>query len=134
MTDINKQRAYDEICGAAFVNLYTMSKEINTIILAPFNPRNKEHLFVLGVARGLASAKHMKIKLLLNKWQLRKLNRGIDEDSLHFEQANGKDIMFAIDPDKLLAFMYPAARASCGEDFTFADICDEFYSRKKVKK
>lgn len=133
MTDNNKQRAYDEICGATFVNLYTMSKEINTIILAPFNPRNKEHLFVLGVAQGLASAKDMKIKLLTNGFWLRKLNKGIDKEN-RMTKANGKDIMFAIDPDKLLAFMYPAAKASCGEDFTFGDICDEFYSRKKVKK
>ena len=133
MTDNNKQRAYDEICGATFVNLYTMSKEINTIILAPFNPRNKEHLFVLGVAQGLASAKDMKIKLLTNGFWLRKLNKGIDKEN-RMKKANGKDIMFAIDPDKLLAFMYPAAKASCGEDFTFGDICDEFYSRKKVKK
>lgn len=134
MTDNNKQRAYDEICGATFVNLYTMSKTTNTIILAPFNPRNKEHMFILGVARGLASAKHMKVKLLVSKWQLRKLNRGVDKDSLHFEQADGNDIMFSIDPDRLLTYMRPAAEMSCGEDFTFGDIYDEFYSRKKVKK
>ena len=133
MTDNNKQRVYDEICGATFVNLYTMSKETNTIILAPFNPRNKEHLFVLGVAQGLASAKDMKIKLLTSKFWLRKLNKGIDKEN-RMEKANGKDIMFAIDPDRLLTFMRPAAKECCGEDFTFADICDEFYSRKKVKK
>ena len=133
MTDNNKQRAYDEICGATFVNLYTMSKEINTIIFAPFNPRNKEHLFLLGVAQGLASAKDMKIKLLTSRIWLRKLNKGIDKEN-RMEKANGKDIMFAIDPDRLLTFMRPAAKKCCGEDFTFADICDEFYSRKKVKK
>ena len=130
--DAEKLRKYDEICGAAFVNLFTLSKDSNTIAFRGFNPKNEEHLFVLGVAKGLAGSLGKKVALDVNKFQLWKLNRGIDKDC-RLVSVDGKEAIYSIDPDELLAFMRPKAVEACGKDFTFADIYNEYYNRKKGK-
>jgi hypothetical protein len=130
--DADQLRAYDEICGAAFVNLFTLSKDSNTIAFRNFNPKNEEHLFVLGVAKGVASSFDKKVVLDVSKFQLWKLNRGIDKDC-RLILINGKEAIYSIDPEELLAFMRPKAIEACGEDFTFADIYNQYYNRKKVK-
>jgi hypothetical protein len=130
--DVDQLRAYDEICGAAFVNLFTLSKDSNTIAFRNFNPKNEEHLFVLGVAKGVASSFDKKVVLDVSKFQLWKLNRGIDKDC-RLILINGKEAIYSIDPEELLAFMRPKAIEACGEDFTFADIYNQYYNRKKVK-
>jgi hypothetical protein len=130
--DTDKLRKYDEICGAAFVNLFTLSKDSDTIAFRGFNPKNKEHLFVLGVAKGLAGSLGKKVALDVNKFQLWKLNRGIDKDC-RLISVNGKEAIYSIDPEELLAFMRPRAVSACGKDFTFADIYNEYYNRKKGK-
>jgi hypothetical protein len=130
--DADKLRKYDEICGAAFVNLFTLSKDSDTIAFRGFNPKNKEHLFVLGVAKGLAGSSGKKVALDVNKFQLWKLNRGIDKDC-RLVSVDGKEAIYSIDPDDLLSFMRPKAVEACGNDFTFADIYNEYYNRKKGK-
>lgn len=128
----DKLRKYDEICGAAFVNLFTLSKDSDTIAFRGFNPKNKEHLFILGVARGLAGSFGKKVALDVNKFQLWKLNRGIDKDC-RLILIDEKEAIYSIDPEELLAFMRPKAVEACGEDFTFADIYNAYYNRKKGK-
>jgi hypothetical protein len=132
VTDKKTLKIYDEICGAMFVNLYTRSKDWETIDLANFDPKNEEHLFVLGVAKGVASSFDKKVVLDVSKFQLWKLNRGIDKDC-RLILINGKEAIYSIDPEELLAFMRPKAIEACGEDFTFADIYNQYYNRKKVK-
>lgn len=128
----DKFRKYDEICGATLVNLFTLSKDSDTIAFRGFNPKNEEHLFVLGVARGLAGSLGKKVALDVNKFQLWKLNRGIDKDC-RLISVDRKEAIYSIDPEELLTFMRPGAVKACGEDFTFADIYNEYYNRKKVK-
>ena len=127
-----KLRIYDEICGAAFVNLFTLSKDSETIAFRFFDPKDEEHLFLLGVAKGLAGSLGKKVSLDVNKFQLWKLNRGIDKDcrmiSLNKTEENS-----AIHPDTVLDFMRAKAVEACGEDFTFADIYQQYYKRKKGK-
>lgn len=130
--DVEKLRKYDEICGAAFVNLFTLSKDSNTIAFRGFNPKSEEHLFILGVAKGLAGSLGKKVALDVNKFQLWKLNRGIDKDC-RLISVDGKEAIYSIYPEELLAFMRPKAVEACGEDFTFADIYNEYYNRKKGK-
>lgn len=130
--DTEKLRKYDEICGAAFVNLFTLAKDSNPIVLCNFDPANKEHLFVLGVAKGLAGTLGKKIGLDVNRFQLWKLNRGVDKDC-RMVRVKEQDAELPIDPDELLSFMRPKAVEACGEGFTFADIYNEYYNRKKGK-
>ena len=128
----DKLRKYDEICGAAFVNLFTLAKDSNPIVLCNFDPANKEHLFVLGVAKGLAGTLGKKIGLDVNRFQLWKLNRGVDKDC-RMVRIQEQDAELPIDPDELLSFMRPKAVEACGEDFTFADIYNAYYNRKRGK-
>lgn len=128
----DKIRIYDEICYAAFVNLFTLSKNSDTIALCCFNPKNEEHLFVLGVAKGLAGTNGKKVVLDVSRFQLWKLNRGIDKDC-RLGRMSEKETDCGINPDELLDFMRPKAIEACGEDFTFADIYKQFYARKKGK-
>lgn len=128
----DKLRIYDEICGAAFVNLFTLSKESETINFRFFDPTNEEHLFLLGVAKGLAGSLGKKVALDVNKFQLWKLNRGIDKDC-RIIQLDTTHAASTIHPDMVLDFMRPKAVEACGEDFTFADIYNQYYNRKKGK-
>jgi hypothetical protein len=127
-----KLRVYDEICGAAFVNLFTLAKDSDPIVLCNFDPANEEHLFVLGVAKGLAGTLGKKIGLDVNRFQLWKLNRGIDKEC-RMVRVKEQDAELPIDPDELLSFMRPKAVEACGNDFTFADIYNQYYNRKKGK-
>ena len=131
-TSPEKLRIYDEICGAAFVNLFTLSKEGETIDFRFFDPANEEHLFLLGVAKGLAGSLGKKVALDVNKFQLWKLNRGIDKDC-RMIQLDKTHAASAIHPDMVLDFMRAKAVEACGEDFTFADIYNQYYNRKKGK-
>lgn len=131
-TSPEKLRIYDEICGAAFVNLFTLSKDNETIAFRFFNPKDEEHLFLLGVAKGLAGSLGKKVSLDVNKFQLWKLNRGIDKDC-RMIPLNKAEESSAIHPDMVLDFMRAKAVEACGEDFTFADIYHQYYKRKKGK-
>ena len=128
----DKLRKYDEIAGAAYVNLYTLSKNSDTIALAPFDPKNEEHLFVLGVAKGLSAVTNKPVCLDVSRFQLWKLNWRVKKEARAC-LIDGKEAIYAIDPDRLLDFMRKEAVEYCGDDFTFADIYKAFYSRKKGK-
>lgn len=127
-----KLRKYDEIAGAAYVNLYTLSKNSDTIAIAPFDPKNEEHLFLLGVAKGLSAVVSKPICLDVSRFQLWKLNWRVKKES-KIQRMDGKEAIYAINPDQLLDFMRQEAIEYCGDDFTFADIYKAFYSRKKDK-
>lgn len=127
-----KLRIYDEICAAAFVNVFSLTKESEKICMKNFDPKNEEHLFVLGIVRGVAGSFGKKVCLDVNKFQLWKLNWGIDKDC-RLLSLNKEDYYCAFDPNELLDFMRLRAVNACGEGFTFADIYNEYYNRKKVK-
>lgn len=122
-------RNYDEICAAAYVNLFTLFKYSDDIVFRCFEPKNEEHLFVLGVAKGLAGATNRKVYLDVSRFQLWKLNRGLDKDCRLFRLKSYNCIH--VDPDEILNFMRDKAVEACGPYFTFADIYREFYERKK---
>lgn len=132
MASQTKLKKYDEICGAMFVNLYTRSKNEETIDLANFNPKNQEHLFVLGVARGLAGAYGKKVRVDVSRWQLWKLNFGLDKDcrTLRFNSKEG----IVIDTQGILDFMRKQAVDSTGDNLIFCAIYNEFYAKKGKKQ
>lgn len=123
-------RNYDLVCGSAFVNLYTLTKNSDTITFRNFDPKNEEHLFVLGVARGLAGVFHQKVYLNISRFQLWKLNRGLDKECKAC-RTNTQENTDAIDPGMLLDFMREEAVQLCGASFTFASIYRQYYARKK---
>ena len=129
VTDKKTLKIYDEICGAMFVNLYTRSKDWETIDLASFDPKNEEHLFVLGVARGLGGAFGKRVRVDVSRWQLWKLNRGLDKDcrTERFDSQKG----IAIDVPGILNFMREQAVKATNNRMVFRSIYHEFYERKR---
>ena len=131
--EIKKYTQYDEICGAAFVNLYTLTKDFPKVVLYNFNPKNEEHLFVLGVLRGLATAFEKEISVYANHYQLWKLNRHFKK-GYKINKATKAELIYGVDPEELLYFMRPKAMEICGVDFWFGDIYEAFYTTKKIRR
>lgn len=123
-------KTYDEIYGAMFVNLYTLSKNSKNIVLSPFDPNNKEYLLVLQVARGVGDVYGKKVCIDVSKFQLWKLNRKLSKECRILQAKNCGDD-YKINANTLLDYMREKAQKSCGEDFTFADIYNAFYTRKE---
>ena len=129
-----RQRKFDEIVGAAYVNIFTLSKNSDVVAIAPFNPKDKEHLFVLNVAKGVGGVAQKTVAIDTNKFHIWRLNRGLDKEC-RYEKLNGRDFTYAIDPNNLLNFMRKWASELTGEEnFDFGKIYDEFYSKKGKRK
>lgn len=132
--DIELQHKYDEIVGAAYVNIFHLSKQSNIIAIAPFDPKNKEHLFVLSVAKAVASVNSKVVGVDVSRFQLWKLNRGLDKDC-RYQKLNGRDYTYAINPKMLLDYMREGASEIVGEEnFDFGKIYDSFYKKQKGKR
>ena len=132
--DLIKQKVFDEICGIVYVNIFTKTKNSEVITISPFDVNNKEHLFVLSVAKGLGSVEHKKIVVDVGRWNLRKLNRGVDKECRYMRLAGEKPYHY-LNPDELLEFMREWAIDLCKVnnivDFNFGNIYDAFYSKKE---
>ena len=128
-----RNRKYDEIAGVAYVNIFTLSKNSDVIAIAPFDPKDKEHLFVLNVAKGVGGIVEKNVAVDVSKWQLRRLNRGLDKEC-QYEKLNGR-FAYAINPTILLNDMREWAETLTEDnDFTFGKIFDEFYAKQKGKR
>ena len=128
-----RNRKYDEIAGVTYVNIFTLSKNSDVIAIAPFDPKNKEHLFVLNVAKGVGGIVEKNVAVDVSKWQLRRLNRGLDKEC-QYEKLNGR-FAYAINPTILLNDMREWAETLTEDNhFTFGKIFDEFYAKQKGKR
>lgn len=126
-----RNRKFDEIAAAAYVNIFTLTKKADVIAIAPFNPRNKEHLFVLGVAKGVSGVTQKPVAVDTSKFQLWRLNRGLAKEC-HYEKMADKDLTYAVDPDQLLSFMREWASGLMEEEnFDFGQIYQAFYAKQK---
>lgn len=126
---------YDEICGWTFVNLYTLCKEKDTLTISPFDIHNKEHLFILYMAKGLSHVYDKKLRLNVSLFELWRINRTIKDRACKIKKARKKTLHEAVSPEDLLNFMRCRAQALCGEEFTFGNIYDRFFdTSKKVDK
>lgn len=132
MTDLEKK--YDEICGWAFINLYSHCKNRATLTLSQFDPKNEEHLFVLSVARGVATIYDKPLRLDVSKFQLWNLNKKIKDKTCKLQKANEEDIVDSLVPEKFLEFMRPTAEKVCGNDFDFGKIYNCFYKTERTNK
>lgn len=128
-----RNRKFDEIAATTYVNIFTLSKNSDVIAIAPFNPKNTEHLFVLNVAKGVSGVTQKPVAVDVNNFQLRHLNRGLAKEC-RYEKLNGRDFTYAIDPDKLLSFMRQWASELMEEEkFDFGRIYNEFYKKERKK-
>ena len=123
---------YDEIVGAALINLFVNSKNNENIVIAPFNFKNEEHHFLLGVAKGLSGVVSKKVYVDVNLFRLWKINRGLDKDC-RFKRARKQHKKEAINPDEVLKFLREHADLSIDDSFSFGEIYRAYYKRKKGK-
>ena len=128
-----RERKYDEIVGVAYVNIFTLSKNSDIVAIKPFDPKNKEHLFVLNVAKGVGSVMQKSVAIDASKFTIWRLNRGLTKKS-RYEKLTIKEGEF-INPDELLDFMRDWAKEFVSEEnFNFGQIYDAFYAKQKGKK
>ena len=116
---------YDQAINATMVNLYTLSKEKEEIILENIDRNNKNHLLILRVAMIAKDIYNFQLKLKTNfwnwivlNWRMRKLSRFV-----HRERESDANV----DVDALVNFMTPVLQKAIEEDFNFSDIYDAFY-------
>lgn len=127
----NKQKIYDRICGIAFANIYCSAKQNGRIILSSFDAKNKDHLFVLGVARGVSGALQTDLFIECSWWTLRKLNKKIPEQMRMKRAYKLNQLARAIDTEELLDFVREVCVGTELAEVSFADIYDEYYSEKE---
>lgn len=126
----NKHKIYDQICGIAFANIYCSAKREGRIVLFSFDAKNKGHLFVLGVARGVCGALQTDLFIKCSWWTLHKLNKKIPKQ-MRMKRANKDDKNSAIDTNELLDFVREVCAETELSEISFADIYDEYYSGKE---
>lgn len=124
------EKIYNDICGSAFVNLFTLSKNNQEIILSPFDIKNEEHLFLLCVAKGLGGVVEKDVCVNVSRRHLRKLNKGLKKEA-HYRDVKDCDISKAIDPNEVLTFMRDRAVVASGSKTVFVDIYQAFYKKGK---
>ena len=117
---------YDGLVGLTLLNLYNMSVELGVIRLFEFNPKSKEHIYILRLALMARAIYRLPVEVELNRWELFKLNwklrRGFDP--IH-KISRGE--YCGIWVDKMLESMRPEGIQRLGEDFSFADIYEAYY-------
>ena len=119
---------YDEVINIIMVNLYTLSKNSEKIVLSGIDRKNRDHLLVLRVALMAKDIYNFPLSLrigfwdsLILNWKMRKLSRRIPRC---------KEVGGAIHVPELLEFMYIPIRQYLGEHFEFGNIYNAFYGKE----
>ena len=132
MTNQEKQKIYDDICGKAFINIYSTTKDSQVVCLSPFNVFDKEHRFVLGVAKGVAHIFGRDIVIDASPLVVWWINRKIKDKECRVKRMKRMEREYC-DPRCLVDFMRPYCKEKLGENFNFGQIYDEYYRIRKDK-
>ena len=133
MNDLEKQRIYDDICGKAFINVYSTTCNSDVVCLSPFNVFNKEHMFVFGVAKGVAHTFGKELVIDASPIAIWWINKNIKDKACRVKRAKEREKEYC-DPRTLVDFMRPYCKKQLGDDFNFGQIYDEFYKVRKGKR
>ena len=123
------QNKYDELCGRAYVNIYSLTKDADEIGICCFDPKNKEHLFIYHVAKALGGVLGTTVAVEAPRHIIWKLNRGIKTKEGKTQLLKTRSNENVVVPEQLLNYMREPAKEMCGEDFNFGMIYDEFYGK-----
>ena len=127
---MEQQKVFDEICGVAFINVFSLTKDKPRIVLSPFDTKNKEHLFLLNVAKSVGGVYAKPVAVDISRLKLFMMNCGFSKEC-KFQKATKIDKQNAINPNELLNFMRAWAEEVYGtKEFNFGIIYDTFYNRK----
>lgn len=132
MTTQEKLKIYDDICGRAFINVYSTVKDSEVVCISPFKYFNKEHRFVLSVAKGVAHIFGREIVVDASPFVVWLINRKIKDKECHVRRLKKREKNYC-DPRSLVEFMRPYCKQKLGDNFSFAQIYDEYYRVRKGK-
>ena len=121
-------REYDGLVGLTMLNIYTLSKETNTIRLIDFNRKNKEHLYFLRVALIAQDLYDFPIEIEGSWWDIFCINWKIRKGFKKIKRIKSPATVGIFVP-AVLNFMRQDGIQRLGETFTFADIYKQYYER-----
>ena len=120
---------YDALCYATFLNIKHLTDGADYIIFKNVDWNNKEHKFVIHIANACYSILGERdIAVDANTIARHSISRECRSFS-KVRKMNNKAEKY-VDIPELLEYMRGTACDVCGEDFTFGDIYDEYYSGK----
>ena len=127
------EKKYNELCGIIMTNIYTITKNCETMPFWQVDINNPEHLFVISAGHALAGALEKTVTVDGSRFLVWKLNRklGLKRKESKIQRMNGRDATYAVQPQMLVDDLRPVAKKKCGPLFTFGDIYHEFYERTK---
>lgn len=116
---------YDMAVGTLMLNLYSLSKNSESIILSNIDRNNKEHLLVLRTALIAKDIYNRQVLLHTNLWNWIVLNWRMRKLTHRVPREKSADML--IDVNEVLDFMRPTFVELIGEDFNFGHVYDAFY-------
>lgn len=116
---------YDMAVGTLMLNLYSLSKNSESIILSNIDRNNKEHLLVLRTALIAKDIYNRQVLLHTNLWNWIVLNWRMRKLTHRVPREKSTDML--IDVNEVLDFMRPTFVELIGEDFNFGHVYDAFY-------
>ena len=122
---------YDELCYATFANIRYLTDGESRIVLRKFDWNNKEHQFVVAIISACYDLLgHRPLAIDVGP-----LTRGTIRRKFQSFSRIGKpraDEEKCVNVPEMLDFMRNRAIELCGENFSFGDIYDAYYSGKEI--
>lgn len=114
-TPNHKLNAYDEICTATFINLYSIGIRSNSILnFKNLNLKNDSHKFIFEIAKSVAALYDMRIHLNYNFFKRLKIYFPIRKSQLWFKKYTKK--LSELDVEDLIKHQQGYALALTGEE------------------
>ena len=128
-------REYDGLVGLTMLNLFSISKENKIIRLYHFDRKNREHLYILRVALMARDIYGFPLEVEGSWWDIFCLNwkirKGFDKIKRYKPVAGeGEEWLYpkgGTCVPELLDLMRPDGISRIGENFTFANIYNQYY-------
>lgn len=134
MSTKSKYNLYDELVAECFSRLISETAQSSKIAIVDFDPKNEEHLFVLGVAKGASSVVTKQIALDVAPWRLAQMNKGLTSEQ-KIARVTDEDYPISVNAKELVAILRMRAIELFETDcFDFGEIYREYYHVPSNKK
>lgn len=120
---------YDSLCYATMINIKTKTRGAERIVFRNFHYNNKEHQFVMSVAMACWNILGEKDVAVDDGIFARRALSKRYKHTCKIGKAKEEETIF-VDVEEMLEFMRGPACDLCGDQFTFGDIYDAYYSGK----
>ena len=126
-----KHNLYDRIITTAMINMYSLSKEKEEIILKNVDPNNISHLFMIEIAKIVNLYWGFKIKIQTSFFNFRKLKKQLRLSKKNSKRISPKKKNYSA--IKIEKFLKDIQKAYEGEPSIFRNIYDAYYARNEVR-